>query len=608
MTVKFARITLTSLFTLLLLTVGAAQPRVSRAQPTVSAYCVSNVDASAWPNVSLRLRPVDSSGRFIEGLSSAPLFENGQAAEDVKLAQQEGPLHFALLVDGGRTPSRATRQAMQRAVARLSESGVFRNGMDSVLVRVLANAAVTRPTADSDVRVNWTTDAGVINTLTKSDFLPTNARQTKGLDAIERLMRDVKDRVGQPAGTPAVMVFLSNRIEASNGNAETDAVRWAELLRADQIPAYVIQTAAADSAPLKALAGGPTFYAVASTKTDAAVDALYQSMSNQRRFYSVTLTSKYTAADARTITAFSPDGRGVCQDGDSYTFVADQPQFVFDNVPSRLLFDTNNDRVKIKVQVNWPKDTPRELSSANLLIDGERRAEGQILDRSRLLEFTIFARDMQDKTAAELKVEVTDASDKRFTSQVKLVDVTNQIEIAPQPTLPAPTATPPVDTRGSLPVSAVAGIAAAALAAGGAGAFFLLRRSRRGGASGLQEQVMATITVLEGPHGRRNEKIKLAKPRYVIGRQDADIVFFSDMPKSTVSRTHCTITRDNDMGFWLTDNVSSNGTKLNGKPVPPNQRVPLNSGDQILLGEIDRNGVLLQFSLDHPTQFVKAQR
>ncbi len=609
MAVKSARIALASLFTLLVLAAGATQPRLSRAQPSVSAYCISAIDASAWPSVSLRLRPVDSSGRFIEGLSSAPIFENGQAAEDVKLAQQEGPLAFALLVDGGRSPAKATRQAMQRAVARLNESGVFRNGVDSVLVRVLANAAVTRPTADSDVRVNWTTDADVINTLTKSDFLPNNARQTKGLDAIDRLIRDIKDRVGQPARTPAVMVFLSNRIEASNGNAETDAVRWGELLRADQIPVYVIQTAAADSAPLKALAGGPTYYAVTSASTNAAVDALYESMSSQRRYYSATYTSKYTAADARSVTAFSPSGRGVCQDSDSYTYVADQPQFIYDNTPSRLLFDANTDRIKIRVKVNWPRDAPRKLSSANLLVDGERRAEGIIIDNNRLLEFTLLARDMRDKTSAELKVEVSDESGKRFTSQVKQVDVTNQIEIAPQPTLPPPTATQANSTGGDLPIGVVAGIAAAALAAGGVGAFVLLRRNRSAsGAASLQDQVMATLTVLEGPHGRRNEKIRLSKPRYVIGRQGADIMFFADMPRSTVSRTHCTITRDSDMSFWLTDNVSSNGTKLNGKPVPPNQRVPLNSGDQILLGEIDRNGVLLQFSLDHPTQFVKPQR
>jgi pSer/pThr/pTyr-binding forkhead associated (FHA) protein len=132
-------------------------------------------------------------------------------------------------------------------------------------------------------------------------------------------------------------------------------------------------------------------------------------------------------------------------------------------------------------------------------------------------------------------------------------------------------------------------------------------RNRASAAPSLQEQVMASLTVLEGPHGRKGEKIRLSKTKYVIGRQGADVVFYADAPRSTISRVHCTITRDADMSFWITDNVSSNGTRVNSKLVPPNERHPLLNGDQVQLGDAERNGVLLQFSLDHPTQFVQAR-
>jgi hypothetical protein len=591
---------------LLFLALNAPSAQQAGHAQAAASYCISAIDASQWPKVSMRFRALNSDGRFVDGLSTVPVFENGQPAEDVQLSQTDGPLAYAILVDGGRAPSRATRQAVQRAIARIAESGAFRNGIDQIHVRVLANTGVTRPSENSEVRIDWTSDASVINTLTRSDFLPTNARQTRGLDAFDRVIRDINDRVGSPANRPAVAVFLSNRVEASTGNAETDAIRWAGLLRDAQIPVYAIQTASTDSAPLKALTGGGAFYAVTSTKSDADVDALFLSMSTQRRFYTATFTSKFTGGEARTITVNSPSVRGSCQDSDSYQFVADQPQFIFDNVPSRLSFDENVDRIKIKVQVAWPRNQPRELTDANLLIDGQRRAQGDVLDRNQLIEFTVLARDVQDKTSAEIKVEATDASGKRFTSQGKQVDIATLKAVAPLPT-DTPLAPAPAPQPG-LPFGVVAAIAAAALAVGGAGAWFVVQRSKRSakGGAGLQAQVMASMTVLEGPHGRRNEKILLNKPRYVIGRQGADIVFYADMPKSTVSRTHCTITRDADMSFWLTDNVSSNGTKLNGKPVTPNQRVPINNGDQILLGDINRNGVLLQFSLDHPTQFVKS--
>jgi pSer/pThr/pTyr-binding forkhead associated (FHA) protein len=46
------------------------------------------------------------------------------------------------------------------------------------------------------------------------------------------------------------------------------------------------------------------------------------------------------------------------------------------------------------------------------------------------------------------------------------------------------------------------------------------------------------------------------------------------------------ITRDGDY-FMLTDLGSTNGTLLNGAPVPPRQPQRLRSGDRIKVGEVE---------------------
>ncbi len=52
-----------------------------------------------------------------------------------------------------------------------------------------------------------------------------------------------------------------------------------------------------------------------------------------------------------------------------------------------------------------------------------------------------------------------------------------------------------------------------------------------------------------------------------------------------VSRLHAAITYDKG-SFFLRDLDSTNGTFLNGKPVPPNHTLALNSGDEIRLGNL----------------------
>lgn len=87
--------------------------------------------------------------------------------------------------------------------------------------------------------------------------------------------------------------------------------------------------------------------------------------------------------------------------------------------------------------------------------------------------------------------------------------------------------------------------------------------------------VTLTIHSLDGAR-----EIPVTDSRLTIGRtDDADIV----IDCQSLSRVHASINRDGDR-VWISDEGSTNGSSVNGQPVPPNG-TPLHDGDEIYLGD-----------------------
>ncbi len=582
-------------------------PHPAHAQQTIVGYCVSDIDASSWPTVRMRLRVVDVNGEFISGLTSVPVFEAGETqAADVTMAQQDGALAHIFVVDGGKTPSTATKQVMQRAISQLADSGSFRESLgDSVNVRVLANTGTSKASPASVVKLAWVTRSIDIVNFASTVFFTTNSAPTKGLEALEDTLRDVEARLGSSMRAPAVIYFLSNRIEGANSDPEQNARDWAAKLRNQGIAIFAFQTSATNSAPIKALSGNDRYLQV-TAKNLTLLDQMYSRADQQRAFYAVSYTSKLDGDAPRRITVGKANTPGACAE-DTYQPSAEKPRVEFDNLPETLSFSNETTQHPISVKVIWPDGKTRPIRSSNLLVNGVRYPGGTAVADGSAVTFALKDLQVLDQTRVELKAELEDDAGRRFTSASKSVAIAHTKPSSASPADANPAPTPVVVEPGlSWPVAAAGALAIAGIA--GAGAFLFARRSRsaRPSSTGLSDTVLASLSILEGPHGRRGEKIKLTKPRYVIGRQGADIVFFADAERSSISRSHCTLTRDADMGFWITDNASSNGTRVNGRIVPPSEKIPLNNGDQIQLGNPDKNGALLLFSLDHPTQFVRA--
>jgi len=82
--------------------------------------------------------------------------------------------------------------------------------------------------------------------------------------------------------------------------------------------------------------------------------------------------------------------------------------------------------------------------------------------------------------------------------------------------------------------------------------------------------------------------LPLGQPIVRVGRGLENDIILDD---SSVSRCHLEL-RWRQNGYCLTDQGSSNGTEVNGRPIEPGEEVPLLAGDQIRVGG-------LQVAFDH---------
>jgi hypothetical protein len=272
----------------------------------------------------------------------------------------------------------------------------------------------------------------------------------------------------------------------------------------------------------------------------------------------------------------------------------------------------DNNSATVTASITWPSGVaPRSLTVAELYVNGQREAAVQPVAGATSVEFTWDIANIATAGINSIPLEV------RVTDELGiLASATSDvnIEVIPPPTAtPQPTETPVPAGSSALQkygLPALIVIVCLGLLLVFAIAIFALVRSRSGrragssyeapntmivGAAG-SGQGSATLTVMEGPSGVVGESYPLVKPITVIGRNPArcDIVFYPNQD-SSMSRIHCTI-QQNGKFYQLTDNNSSNGTRVNGTVISANEPVQLRDNDEIVLGDLAKLGVKLRFS------------
>ena len=578
------------------------------------AYCISNVNPSAFPTMQATLRIVTRDGDVAEPPTNLLVYENGAATIDVKPKREDGPMHYVFIVDGGRA-STAQKEAMKRAMGLLVEKGAFRNGLDDVAVRVLANTSGNSPSGRTEERLAWKSNDADLRTLLKNDIFPKNTAATRGLDGLKDGVDAIKQRVGIGTGVAeaSVIIFITNRIESAT-SAVVDAQGWADLAHQEHIPIYAFQTGVGTQlqAPVIALASAARFVQLTGN-FDAAVSAAYDRMSAQRVRYALTYTSTSPETNARRISINAPNVFGVCTGNDQYTMNVPLPSVSIDSsLPGQLRLNAESPSYPIVATISWPLSSTKALRSATLLIDKvkkQQKDKAQLAGNVDSINFSVIEKDFSGRDKVEIIIEVVDELGRTVQSTPRIIEIDRTPAAQPTPTPEPPTATSPL-------IYVAIGVGSLALLASGAAIVLLARRQSRGsnqnsgrwvrgGQGGTSPSpAAASLTVIDGPTTRVGERIALVKPKYIIGRQNADVAFFTDASNSTVSRTHCTITREAD-SYWIVDNVSSNGTRVNSHRILPNERTALRHGDTITLGDVKRNGVQLQFAVEDRTQVVR---
>jgi pSer/pThr/pTyr-binding forkhead associated (FHA) protein len=108
--------------------------------------------------------------------------------------------------------------------------------------------------------------------------------------------------------------------------------------------------------------------------------------------------------------------------------------------------------------------------------------------------------------------------------------------------------------------------------------------------TGVEALPIAPVVALVIAETGTELPLDFSKGEVLIGRSDPVSRVFPDVDltphggyEAGVSRKHCRIFKQGDQ-FFVEDLQSTNGTRLNGQFIPPNQPRPLNDGDVLELG------------------------
>lgn len=617
MNAKSSRIVLLSLALLAVvgvLTAGAQSGRT---------FFITDVDASSFPDVQFRMRATDLGNKVISGLSASDLtvYENGEEVTSVELTPNEdGPITYIFVIDLGRLSNYRSfgENRIRQVLSTLASGGYFKDGIDTVLV-------LGRRNDDSDQTVTLlptTQSSSDLTTGVANMNLDRSPRSTMGLTGVEDAVRQSQELVPISGSQTTVIIFISRFIESpSNSVAPTTAQNVASLARQNNASIYVFQTdfnrSRSDTLQVLAEGSDGTYAAIDRSNFQSVATSIYQEIDSQRTYYTVNYRSPVAEPDERNITVNSPSKPAEGVVGTYEVDVAPPEVTITEPTPNTTIrreaavmeeggvpaFDLTSYQVAAEIQ--WPDGFPRNLQSAELLINGNPEDSVEVTPEQSSFDFEWDMSDITEEGTNLVTLQVNVQDELGLTA-----DAENSVNV--EVILPEEKSglqlTPSMAAVG-VPVLCMVG--AAILVVLGTAIYLMQRGSDSKDeldeaereiqatmfAAEAEDLALATLTVLEGPSGMQAELLRITSITTRLGRdpKQSEISFYADK-QSSVSRSHASIRLDDDNQFRLTDNNSSAGTRLNGRPIPPDVAVVLDDGDEIVLGDLSQRGVKLRFN------------
>jgi hypothetical protein len=616
------RISRTACFTILFLVVFGTFGVMAQSGLT---YFITNVDASAFPQVQFNMRAIELGNLVVSTLNSSNLtvYENGQQVSDIQVTPHaDGPITYIFVIDQG-SQSYFTYigiSNLRQVISTLVSGGYFVDGRDTVMVLGRQNI-----NSDQTVTLLPATQAATDLTTWVANFnFDRGTGATKGLLAVEDAIQEMSELVPIPGSQTTAIIYIVRWIEdPSSTVAPTSAQNTAAEARKNNTSIHVFHTDlyqyGQDALQVLAYGSDGQYAGLDKSSYLSTVTAVYQSIDAQRTYYTLSYRSPVADSGVREITINTP---GRPYEGVTGTYEVDlQVPTVTITEPvanSTILreaeaaeegmlptFDTTN--IQVGAEVTWPDGFPRNIQTAQFYANGNLEDSIEVAPEQMQFEFRWDLSDIINEGLNFVPLEVRVEDELGLVAETE--SVVNVEVIIPAPIEPTSKGLE-ISLAGAVGLIFLFFIIAGAIA--GAVYWFVIRKrslpeetapevdkldmSETVMAMDIQEMVLATLTVQEGPAGLIGEVFKINSPETVIGRNPAqtDIAFFAD-EESSVSRLHCSITLGEGNIFKLTDHNSSAGTRLNGRQIHPDEPVVLADGDEIVLGSLAQRGVKLIF-------------
>lgn len=608
----------------------SAWPQPALAQAAAN-YCLTGVEAAAFPEVTVSLRATGQNLQALEALTPADftLYEDGQPIPPGAIQVRrpvDGAVDLVLLIDQGQLSNygQYTGNRLTVALDQLVTGGYFQDGLDQVSLLVHSNfgSASTREQA-SATRLG----AELSSDLQAHPFNNKSTGRTNALNAMREAIEQYLPRLqASPGPRKAVLLLLTRYVEGlSTKEVEAVIPDLIQLALQRQVSIYVVQTDLdrRGEAALRDLASrtGGAYLAITPGTAAGDLDQLYRGLMLERAYFTAAYRSR-SGASAPRLVALTADASvpAVCVAA-TYQVNPASPAVVLQAQPSPVervpmpvpgvdptVYTYPAASVELQADFSFPDAITRSLTSAEVWLGATQLAVTP--NPTATLTIPLDVSDILVSGTVTLTVRVTDELGLIGVGVLPLA-----VWVQPMPSPPAPAWWEQPALLWAVVLLLLAGICGLA--------WYIVRRLRAlplpSSRATLSDKtvipqrgpVLATLTVLEGPSGLVGVRLPVVRQVTVIGRNpEASQITFYAGEESTLSRVHCELTIKDNQQFVLIDRHSSSGTWRHGRQLPPDTPVPLEDGDEIILGDLAQRGVKLRFELangvDAPLRYPSA--
>jgi pSer/pThr/pTyr-binding forkhead associated (FHA) protein len=603
-------------------------------------FFITSIDNSSFPDVSLKVRAVDTNDNSLSSLSSNQIriFEDNSEVnlDSVNiLSAEKGPAAVIFLIDMGKYSRNALSSTRLKVLLNYYMNEYFRDGIDSVAIysrgddgqNVDKNITILRPT-HSQSELKYAID--------HIQMVRSNISSSV-LSGVETAPDDMTVFLNGQAGRASTALIV---ISAYNETASPDMVVLTNDLRAKNITGYAIYTyenttRMEDFKQFADMTGGQLVRVPSSGETTPAnTTIMYDEIYSRNQLINLKYRSSYGQSGNRKVSIVNANETVErTADNNTYMVALNDPQITLKNAPV--------DSIKVGAPLNltvelgpWGDSIERQLVKAELFIDSELEATLPAADNQVALTSPINFTVATDKLSPGTHtVDITVTDELGLKGSITPVNITvTRARVEPTSPPPTPTPAPNCATKPFNPDCApTTTVVIAVVLIGFVGllvallVFLMLRTNRRMGAvmqksgslasGGFEEMKtalygrqtpgdlksgnpLAKMHILVAGMSLENQVIDIYSNTTSFGRnpQKCDHQLYTLTDRSTVSGLHCTITYDYGK-FLLTDDNSQNGTFVGGKALTPNEPYELSDGDEIVLGVPTIGGAKMRFEI-----------